>query len=267
MWDLQTGDLITTCEGHQRDVWAVTVTTGPKHMIVSASADRTVRLWDINPTIQEIKWARRKSFCMFLCIYGLLDRPSAHCRHEQLVIAGMKTGGSQSAPESTCEEVESLSGARVSMGQVLDGTHHKALSVYIGPFDTPGPHQVDSSPPPSPTQRRSSHSESPVGSFLSDFESGDDLDAFSNLFTSFDPGYTDELLVETSAAHTAAWAREQAELKLAEEERAAAEVAEAEAAMRSKFLYTPPPITLSAMAVVRKVLQTQHLCKEVAAFL
>ena len=45
VWDLQTGDLIITCEGHLRDVWAVTVTTAPRPLIVSASADRTVRTW------------------------------------------------------------------------------------------------------------------------------------------------------------------------------------------------------------------------------
>lgn len=76
VWDLQTGELVVTCEGHLRDVWAVTVTTGPKPLIVSASSDRTVRTWDVNRVLMDRKWLKRKNFCMFLCCYGLLERPS-----------------------------------------------------------------------------------------------------------------------------------------------------------------------------------------------
>lgn len=74
VWDLQTGALVTSCEGHQRDVWSVTVTHAPRPLIVSASSDRTVRTWDINNLIMNLKWERRKSFCLFLWCCQLLDR-------------------------------------------------------------------------------------------------------------------------------------------------------------------------------------------------
>lgn len=92
VWDLQTGGLITTCEGHLRDVWSVTVTHPPSGrfqqdcvstnnninnngsrsqcLIVSASSDRTVRVWDINNVILDRKWERRKNFPLFLVGWG-----------------------------------------------------------------------------------------------------------------------------------------------------------------------------------------------------
>lgn len=74
VWDLQTGNLLTTCEGHLRDVWSVTVTEGPEHLIVSASVDRTVRSWDINDFLKDLKWERRKYFCIFLNCCGFIGR-------------------------------------------------------------------------------------------------------------------------------------------------------------------------------------------------
>jgi WD40 repeat protein len=74
VWDLQTGALLTTCEGHQRDIWSVTVTEGPNPLIVSASIDRTMRTWDINQFLNDLKWERRKNFCIVIYCCGLLDR-------------------------------------------------------------------------------------------------------------------------------------------------------------------------------------------------
>ena len=66
---------------HTRDVWAVTVTQGPRPIIVSASSDRSVRTWDINPTVFDIKWNRRRNFLMFLYNYKLhVYRPSAQAK-------------------------------------------------------------------------------------------------------------------------------------------------------------------------------------------
>eukprot|EP01038_Epipyxis_sp_PR26KG_P008179 gene8179-11065_t len=70
VWDTQNGAMIVSCEGHLRDVWAVTVTQSPHPLVVSASFDRSVRVWDLNPTIAQLRWNRRKSFCLF--IYCLL---------------------------------------------------------------------------------------------------------------------------------------------------------------------------------------------------
>ncbi len=65
-WDIESGALIATGEGHTRDAWAVAVTHGPKPMIVSGSFDRTVRVWDLNPILQDQNWERRKDYCYFV---------------------------------------------------------------------------------------------------------------------------------------------------------------------------------------------------------
>lgn len=85
IWDLQTGSLLTTCEGHLRDVWSVTVTEGPKHLIVSASVDRTVRSWDINNFLKDLKWERRKYFCLFLYCCDLIDREELKNYHHKVI--------------------------------------------------------------------------------------------------------------------------------------------------------------------------------------
>lgn len=77
LWDLNHGKLLTTCEGHLRDVWSVTVTEGKKPLIVSASVDRTMRSWDINHYLLDLKWYRRRPFCLFLVGCGLLGRGTA----------------------------------------------------------------------------------------------------------------------------------------------------------------------------------------------
>ena len=66
LWDLQHGKLLTTCEGHLRDVWSVTVTEGKRPLIVSASVDRTMRSWDISRFLLDLKWSRRRALCVFL---------------------------------------------------------------------------------------------------------------------------------------------------------------------------------------------------------
>jgi len=72
LWDLQHGKLLTTCEGHLRDVWSVTVTEGKRPLIVSASVDRTMRSWDISQFLLDLKWSRRRAFCVFLTGCGFL---------------------------------------------------------------------------------------------------------------------------------------------------------------------------------------------------
>ena len=72
LWDLQHGKLLTTCEGHLRDVWSVTVTEGKRPLIVSASVDRTMRSWDISHFLLDLKWSRRRAFCVFLTGCGFL---------------------------------------------------------------------------------------------------------------------------------------------------------------------------------------------------
>jgi WD40 repeat protein len=71
---MQTGALMTTCEGHLKDVWSVTVTEGPKPLIVSASVDRTMRSWDVNQFLVDTKWERRKNFCIFVYCSKLISR-------------------------------------------------------------------------------------------------------------------------------------------------------------------------------------------------
>lgn len=68
VWNTQNGSVVATCEGHHRDVWAVTVTQRPRQKIVSASFDRTVRMWDPHAVMSHWRWNRRKSFLIFL--YG-----------------------------------------------------------------------------------------------------------------------------------------------------------------------------------------------------
>lgn len=71
-WNTQTGALIATGEGHQRDAWALGVTNEPGARIVSGSFDRTVKVWDLGPVLRDLAWQRRRDFCMFLAMLGCL---------------------------------------------------------------------------------------------------------------------------------------------------------------------------------------------------
>ncbi len=62
-WSTQTGALIATGEGHTRDIWAVAVTFGKRPLIVSGSFDRTLKVWDLNDTLCDLSWERRRLFC------------------------------------------------------------------------------------------------------------------------------------------------------------------------------------------------------------
>lgn len=93
VWDLQNGDLITTCEGHQRDVWAVTCTTGPNPILVSASSDRTVRTWDINRRVMDLKWKRRKAYCIFLWRSNMLGNQHSARKPSSCDDIGGASGG------------------------------------------------------------------------------------------------------------------------------------------------------------------------------
>ena len=72
-WNTQTGALIATGEGHTRDAWALGITDEPNARIVSGSFDRTVRVWDLGPVLQELNWQRRKAFCLFLYRLGYIE--------------------------------------------------------------------------------------------------------------------------------------------------------------------------------------------------
>lgn len=100
-WNTQTGSLLTTGEGHMRDVWAVAVTTGPRPLIVSGSFDRTIRVWDINPIIAELNWSRRQNFVYFLRSAGFL--PS---REEQKISSSLSYGVGLKDEEEEGEEGE-----------------------------------------------------------------------------------------------------------------------------------------------------------------
>ena len=58
---------------------SLSLSSGPLHLIVSVSEDRTVRIWDINTTVSDKKWARRRYFrCSDALI--LLLFPVTHSR-------------------------------------------------------------------------------------------------------------------------------------------------------------------------------------------
>lgn len=72
-WNTVTGALIATGEGHQRDAWALGVTSEPGAHIVSGSFDRTVKVWDLDPVLRDLNWQRRRGFCMFLAMLAFLE--------------------------------------------------------------------------------------------------------------------------------------------------------------------------------------------------
>ncbi|KAJ1420385.1 WD40-repeat-containing domain protein [Ochromonadaceae sp. CCMP2298] len=69
-WDARDGVLIATGESHTRDTWALSVTGGESPLIVSGSFDRTLKIWDLNSILVDRRWARRRSWCMFLAGLG-----------------------------------------------------------------------------------------------------------------------------------------------------------------------------------------------------
>jgi WD40 repeat protein len=92
VWDLHTGTLCRTLEGHTQEVVSIIVTDSTlgrsrasnrtvysngnscnsgRPMIISSSCDESVRIWDLDRMIRDMKWVRRKDFAV---LYSQLTR-------------------------------------------------------------------------------------------------------------------------------------------------------------------------------------------------
>lgn len=93
VWNTLDGKALATLEGHHRDVWAVTVTQQPAVKIVSASFDRTVKLWDPLVIFQHWRWKRRRHFITFLACCGFLQLQNSVAGSSATALSGVGASG------------------------------------------------------------------------------------------------------------------------------------------------------------------------------
>ena len=53
-------------------------------ILLSGGVDTKLHVWDCREVLYDLNWSRRCHFCMFLCVYNLLDRSDAVIRPKKL---------------------------------------------------------------------------------------------------------------------------------------------------------------------------------------
>jgi WD40 repeat protein len=67
LWDIESGELVRTLEGHQGSVWSV-AWSGDGQWLASGTGDRTVRLWDVESGTEIAVYPSRYAAYSFLDI-------------------------------------------------------------------------------------------------------------------------------------------------------------------------------------------------------
>ena len=145
--------------GHDKYIYCLGVTSQANAtggcdtpILLSGGVDTKLHVWDCREVLYDLNWSRRCHFCMFLCVYNLLDRSDAVIRpkklekvqkevlkriglglrmKDQYVIAPLSPNvSSSSSSSSSFPSSCSYSSPNVSMGSKKYSTRGKRCRVY-----------------------------------------------------------------------------------------------------------------------------------------